>query len=100
MRVRWRAVLWLAVAAAEAWVGPSGHAQSTDTNTRTLYQDEGTKLEKSNKMWNQNDTCGRDSFRKYPDYTAEAAVKRDAFMRDCLRKHNLPPRNDLVPRRP
>ncbi|MGH7122861.1 MAG: hypothetical protein ACREFI_00715 [Stellaceae bacterium] len=99
--MRWRTVLWLVVAAAEVSAGTNGDAQSTRDDTGTLFQDEGTKLEKSNKMWGQNDTCGKDSFRKFPDYTAEAALSRDAYMRDCLRKHHLPPRNDLVqPRRP
>ncbi len=65
-------------------------------DTDTLFRNEGTKLQKSNRMWEQNDTCGKDSFRKFPDYTAEAALRRDAYMRDCLRKHHLPPRNDVA----
>lgn len=103
IRVKWRAVLFLAaMAAAGTWMGTSGHAQSnTGVDSRTLYQDEGTKLERSNKMWGQSDACGKESFRKFPDYTEEAALKRDAYMRDCLRKHHLPPRNDVArPLRP
>ena len=42
------------------------------------------------------DTCGKESFQKFPDYTADGALKRDAYMRDCLRKHHLPPRNDVA----
>jgi hypothetical protein len=99
MRARRRLVLWLAAAGTLAAAG-SGYAQST-TDKDTLYQDEGTKLEKSNKMWGQSDTCGKESFRKFPDYTADAAGNRDAFMRDCLRKHHLPPRADVAqPLRP
>jgi hypothetical protein len=90
-------VYWLVAAAATACLGQSGYAQTMpDTDTGTLYRDEGTKLQKSNKMWGQSDTCGKDSFRKFPDFTAEAALKRDAYMRDCLRKRHLPPRNDVA----
>ncbi len=92
MQARWRWVLWLAATAVAA---ADGRAQSP-VNMGALYQNEGTKLEKSNKMWGENDTCGKESFRKFPDYTAEAALKRDAYMRDCLRKHHLPPRNDVA----
>ena len=101
MWVRLRTVLWLAVSVGVLWVGTSSAQSNTDTGTGTLYRDEGTRLGKSNKIWNQNDTCGKESFRKFPDYTPEAALQRDAYMRDCLRKHHLPPRNDLaLPRRP
>jgi len=98
MWVTRRSILWLAAAAALS-ASTSGYAQvetNTETNSGTLYQDEGTKFDKSNKMWSQNDACGKDSFRKFPDYTAEGALQRDAYMRDCLRKHHLPPRNNLV----
>ncbi|HXP75694.1 MAG TPA: hypothetical protein VN823_16245 [Stellaceae bacterium] len=90
-----RLLLWVAAAATVALTGTSGHTQAT------LYEREGTRLENSNKMWNQNDTCGKESFQKFPDYTAEGAAKRDAYMRECLRKHHLPPRNDAAqPARP
>lgn len=94
---RWHLVLWWAVAAAALMTWDS-RAQTTqqEKGSNWLYQDEGSKLEKSNRMWGQNDICGKDSFRKFPDYTAEAALKRDAYMRDCLRKNHLPPRNDLA----
>ncbi len=87
--------LILCLAAAAALEAADGRAQSKP-DAGTLYQDEGTKLEKSNKMWNQNDDCGKESFRKFPDFTAEGALNRDAYMRACLRKHHLPPRNDLA----
>jgi hypothetical protein len=59
-----------------------------------------TRLETSNKKWANMDTCAKQSFQKYPDYTAEGANKRDAFMRDCLRTHRLPPRNNLAQPQP
>ena len=86
-------VFWLVTAAALA-AATHGHAQSKDTGA--LYQNQDTRLQKSNKMWEQNDVCGKESFRKFPDFTAEAATARDAYMRDCLRKHHLPPRNDVA----
>lgn len=55
-----------------------------------------TRLETSNKKWTQMDTCSRQSFQKFPDYTVEGSAKRDAYVRDCLRTHRLPPRNDLA----
>jgi hypothetical protein len=91
---RWQWGLGLGVAVL-VLAAADAHAQSEQGRER-LYQNEGTKLEKSNKMWEQNDTCGKDSFRKFPDYTAVAALQRDAYMRDCLRKHHLPPRNDVA----
>ena len=94
MQAKWRWVFWL-TAAAMVSVAADGRSQST-TNMDTLYQNEGTKLQRSNKKWTQNDNCGKESFQKYPDFTAEAAASRDAYMRDCLRRHRLPPRNDLA----
>jgi hypothetical protein len=55
-----------------------------------------TRLETSNKKWTQMDACSRQSFQKFPDYTVEGSAKRDAYVRDCLRTHRLPPRNDLA----
>ncbi len=95
---RWQIVLWLSVAVMGLGAA-AGRAQSTpppEKGSDRLFQDEGSRLERSNKIWQQNDTCGKDSFRKFPDFTAEAALQRDAFMRDCLRKHHLPPRNDVA----
>ena len=94
MGVRRRWVFWLAVAVIAA--AADGHAQSSMTDTDTLYKNQDTRLQKSNKIWERNDTCGKESFRKFPDFTAEAATARDAYMRDCLRKHHLPPRNDVA----
>jgi hypothetical protein len=57
---------------------------------------ESSKLQLSREMWLQNDNCGKESFQKFPDYTAEGAANRDAYMRGCLRNHHLAPRNDLA----
>jgi len=88
-------LLCVAAGAALAFTGAGVSAQ-TATDPEGLYGHEPTRLEKSNKMWNQNDICGKESFQKFSDYTADGALKRDAYMRDCLRKHHLPPRNDVA----
>ncbi len=82
--------LWAAIAVVAALAGTSARAQDT------LGGPKDTRLEMSNKKWAQSDTCGKESFRKFPDYTTEGAAKRDAYMRECLRKNHLPPRNDLA----
>lgn len=98
MPVRRRCLLWIVTAVTVAMTGTSAYAENTsDTETpETLYQDPGNKLGKSNKMWTRSDNCGKESFQKFPDYTTEGATKRDAYMRDCLRKHHLPPRADVA----
>src|SRR5262249_39595846 len=102
MPVMRRLAFWLAVAVAAACMGQSGYAQiKPETDTGALFDDPGTKLSKSNKMWSQSDNCGKVSFQKFPDFTEEAALKRDAYMRECLRRHHLAPRNDVAgPLRP
>jgi hypothetical protein len=66
----------------------------------TASADAETRLDTSNKKWTQMDTCAKQSFQKFPDYTAEGATKRDAFVRDCLRMHRLPPRNNVAQPQP
>jgi len=87
--------LLLTGAIALAAGGMSARAQAMDEGD-SLYVPHDSRLELSNKKWSQNDTCGKESFRKFPDYTEQAAVKRDAYMRECLRNHHLPPRADLA----
>ena len=86
------------VAVVVALAGTSARAQdsSGDKATDPLFGTPGSLLEKSNKIWAQSDTCGKESFQKFPDYTVEGATKRNAYMRECLRKNRLPPRNDLA----
>jgi hypothetical protein len=87
--------LLLTSAVALAASGMSARAQETK-NGQTLYEQRDSRLELSNKKWAQSDTCGKESFHKFPDFTEQAATQRDAYMRECLRNHNLPPRADLV----
>jgi hypothetical protein len=96
MRVTTRLLLSMAAAAAVTVTGTgSGYAQATLGND-TLFQNQGSRLQKSNKIWTQNDNCGKESFQKFPDYTTEGAANRDAYMRECLRGHRLPPRADVA----
>jgi hypothetical protein len=97
MWCNWRLV-GLLVALMALWaVGARAQSKpAPEKGSDRLFQDEGSRLERSNKVWQRNDTCGKDSFRKFPDFTAEAALQRDAYMRDCLRKNHLPPRNDVA----
>src|ERR1700693_1553218 len=95
MWVTKRLLLALAAAAATAMTGTGGHAQGTPYSN-THYKHQSSRLDKSNKMWMQSDTCGKESFQKFPDYTTEGADKRDAYMRECLRRHHLPPRADVA----
>jgi hypothetical protein len=67
-----------------------------DDTSNTLFEKNEDKLTLSTRKWKQNDDCGKESFRKYPDYTAEGAIKREAYMRQCLLNHHLPPRSDLT----
>jgi hypothetical protein len=87
--------LFLSVVVASSTSGMSARAQGAETG-ETLYEPGDSRLEFSNKKWTQSDACGKESFRKFPDYTEQAAIQRDAYMRECLRNHNLPPRADLV----
>jgi hypothetical protein len=92
MRVylRGRLAIWAVAAAVAAMTGTSALAQATlDTPPQT-------RLQTSNKVWAKSDLCGKESFHKFPDYTAEGAAKRDAYVRECLRNNRLPPRNDLA----
>lgn len=58
------------------------------------------RLNGTNRQWVTADNCSRNSFKKYPDYTMEGALKRDAFVRECLRDNRQVPRADLVPPQP
>ena len=95
MRVTTRLLLSMAGGAVLATTAMDSHAQSIP-GYDTLFQDQGSRIQKSNKMWTQSDICGKESFQKFPDYTAEGAANRDAYMRECLRRHGLPPRADVA----
>lgn len=99
MRVTTRLLLSMAAAAIVATTAMGSYAQSALGND-TLFQDQGSRLQKSNKIWAQSDNCGKESFQKFPNYTAESAANRDAYMRECLRRHGLPPRADVAQPQP
>jgi hypothetical protein len=42
--------------------------------------------------WKVMDLCAKLAQAAYPDFTAEANVKRDAQLNACLNANNLPPR--------
>lgn len=44
------------------------------------------------KKWHTMDKCSRDAQAAFPDYTPESNAKRDAKLKDCLARQNLPPR--------
>jgi hypothetical protein len=82
-------VLFRACAIAVAIIGtaaagaPSAHAQ-----------DRGAA---SAQRWAQMDTCAKDAFTHFPDYTAEGLAQREAYIHKCLRDHNLPPWTSYSP---
>jgi hypothetical protein len=95
MRVTMRLLLSMLAAAVVAMTGTGAYAQGTPEGD-TLFQDPGSRLQRSSKGWTQSDNCGKESFQKFPDYTTEGAANRDAYMRECLRRHHLPPRANVV----
>jgi hypothetical protein len=91
-RVIRRVAIWIAftalvaVAAAEAATSGAG----TDN----------TRINGPSTRWHAADDCNREAFKKYPDYTQEGAAKRDAYLRQCLRDHHLPPPGNPVQTKP
>ena len=53
-----------------------------------------TRLDSPRKRWQASDQCNREAFKKYPDYTQEGAAKREAYIRECLNAHHLPPQSN------
>jgi hypothetical protein len=49
--------------------------------------------------WKTMDLCAKEAQAAFPDFTAEAQVKRDAKLKECLAGKNLPPREPLAPGR-
>ena len=54
-------------------------AQATQLGTMTV------------KNWKASDLCAKKAQEAFPDFTAEANAKRDAKLKECLEKGNLPP---------
>jgi hypothetical protein len=50
--------------------------------------------------WHAMDICTKQAQAAFPDFTAEAAAKRDAQMNQCLELNNLPPRQPELPAAP
>jgi hypothetical protein len=50
--------------------------------------------------WKAMDNCARQAQAAYPDFTADAAAKRDAALKQCLEGGNLPPRQPEMPTPP
>ena len=71
---------WTAVFLALALLLPAGAAEATQQGQNVI------------KGWKRMDDCARQAQAAYPDYTAEANAKRDAKLKECLDKGNLPPR--------
>jgi hypothetical protein len=42
--------------------------------------------------WKVMDACTRQAQTAYPEFSAEASVKRDAKLKECLSVNGLPPR--------
>ncbi len=49
-------------------------------------------------QWQQSGKCNQDAFAKYPDYTPESNVKREAWRRVCLRDAHIAAPDTPLPR--
>jgi hypothetical protein len=49
--------------------------------------------------WQAMDSCAIEAQRAFPDFTAESNAQRDAALKDCLARKNLPPREPPPPAR-
>jgi hypothetical protein len=47
--------------------------------------------------WKIMDNCAKQAQAAFPDFTADAAAKRDAKLKECLEASNLPPRQPEMP---
>ena len=74
---------------------PAETASRAAPRTRQSPTDD--PMRKSTTQWHTMDDCSRQAFRKYPDYTAEANAKREAFRRLCLRNKSLPAPETTTP---
>jgi hypothetical protein len=50
--------------------------------------------------WKTMDICAKQAQAAFPDFTADAAAKRDALLKQCLESDNLPPRSPEIPAPP
>lgn len=49
--------------------------------------------------WKTMDLCAKQAQTAFPDFTADSQAKREAKLKDCLARQNLPPREPLAPAR-
>ena len=50
--------------------------------------------------WKLMDKCAKEAQLAYPDNSAAANTKRDAKLKDCLSRNNLPPRQPYSAQQP
>ena len=50
---------------------------------------DGQTVQTPQQEWARADNCGKEAFKKYPDYTADSNLKREQFRRECLREHEV-----------
>ena len=53
--------------------------------------------DRSERVWNQMDSCKRQAWKQHPDYTQAESLKRDEAVRRCLALNNAPPVAPLTP---
>jgi hypothetical protein len=58
----------------------------------------GDEFKLNSNVWKNNDTCARQAFKQFPDYTPEGNAKRAHAMQQCLAASNAPPRASLNPK--
>jgi hypothetical protein len=47
--------------------------------------------------WKAMDICEKRAQAASPDFSSDANAKREALLKECLARQNLPPRNPLSP---
>lgn len=47
--------------------------------------------------WKLMDSCAKQAQQRFPDFTADAAARRDEMLKQCLESNNLPPRAPEMP---
>ena len=55
------------------------------------------KLNSSITEWHGMDVCAHQAFEKYPDYTRQSNLDREAYRRACLRRSQLPAPDTPLP---
>jgi hypothetical protein len=66
----------LATLAISLAIATPGHAQDRGSTSQL--------------RWTAMNSCNKQAFTHYPDYTVDGAAMRDAYVRQCLRNQRLP----------